>query len=57
MSVFDLLGRKVADLAGGTLHAGRSAYVFRAEELPAGTYFIVLETSAVRDVRRIVLMK
>ena len=41
--VYDLLGREVRTLAGGTMEAGKHNAVFEASELPSGVYFCSLK--------------
>ncbi len=41
--VFDLLGREVATLADGHFPAGRHSFIFNANRLASGTYFVRLE--------------
>jgi hypothetical protein len=44
--VYDLLGRKVAELVNGQLPMGKHSAVWNAEEVGSGVYFYRLETGA-----------
>jgi hypothetical protein len=38
VEIYDAVGRRVMDIAAGTLSAGRNAVTFNAAGLPSGTY-------------------
>jgi hypothetical protein len=48
MSVYDLLGRKVATLASGQMHGGSHSARFAADNLPSGLYIVTLEFNGAR---------
>jgi glucose/arabinose dehydrogenase len=55
--VEDLLGRRVATLAGGHHSAGMHSVEFRGTALPSGMYFCRLEADGVSLTRTLLLMK
>ena len=61
--VFDLLGREVATLANGLYPAGRHSFIFDANRLASGTYFVRLEVRSpqgkvlARDLSKILHIK
>ena len=57
LAVFDLLGRLVAVLADGPMHAGSHTVSFEAEHLPSGTYLYRLTSSFGEYTRLMVLQK
>ena len=57
LEVFDVLGKKVATLANGNLHAGRFSYLFDAHELASGIYFCRLTAGSFTQVRQMILAK
>lgn len=57
MQVYDLLGRRVAELAEGTRTAGSHELAWRSDGLSAGTYVIQLEMGDVRQSRFVHLVK
>ena len=44
LRVMDAQGREIAELNNGTLAAGPHSFVFDANGLPAGRYFVVLQS-------------
>jgi len=44
LSIYDILGRKVANLASGTLPQGRYTFTFNADTLTSGLYIVKLTT-------------
>ncbi len=54
ISVFDAIGREVAVLMEGDVGGGDHAIPYAAESLPAGLYFVVLESGGIRVTRPIV---
>ena len=44
LTVYDMMGRQVRSLVGGTLPAGRHEVLFDARDLPSGTYLYRLTT-------------
>jgi hypothetical protein len=57
LSVWDVSGTRVAVLADETLQAGRHEYVFRADGLPSGVYFVRLETPSGRAAHKVTLTR
>lgn len=57
LEVFDLLGRRVAALAGGWRAAGRHEAAFDGAGLPAGVYVCVLSAGGAQDIARVVLAR
>ncbi len=57
LAVYDLIGRKVADLVQGSLPAGRHEVTLDAERLAAGVYLCRLEAGSFSSVRKVVLIK
>jgi hypothetical protein len=57
LTVFDLLGREVKQLAHGTLAAGRYSYYFRGNELPSGVYLYRLQAGSCVSTKKMVLLK
>lgn len=55
--VFDLLGRRVADLGSGPRPAGTFTTTWEAGGTPSGTYIIVLEAGARRLARKVTLIR
>ena len=53
LSVIDLLGREVAVLDQGQRQAGEYVSIWNATSQPSGIYFMLLESSQDRTVRRI----
>jgi hypothetical protein len=58
LSVFDLLGRRVALLVDETLPAGSSMIEFKTDNrMASGVYLVVLQTSSTREIRKIQLIR
>ena len=57
LMVVDLLGRRVATLAAGTLPAGEHRIGWNPEQLASGSYFLVLESGAQRVTQRMILLR
>ena len=55
--VFDVLGRQISVLLGGTYEAGTHEVVFDASDLPSGMYLYRLETPEGSFVRTMLLAK
>ena len=55
--VYDLIGREVATLVNENKQAGTYRVRWDASKMPSGTYFYQLESSGVRLVRKLVLLK
>ncbi len=57
LSVYDMLGEKVAELVNGELPAGMYLKIFEANRLSSGTYLYVLQANGKQFVKRMMLMK
>jgi len=57
LSMWDVSGTRVAVLLDETLQAGRHEYVFRADGLPSGVYFVRLETPSGRAAHKVTLTR
>jgi hypothetical protein len=57
LTVFDLLGRVVAEVAQGRFAAGRHEVRFDAASLPSGVYLYRVEAGGRVETRRLVLLK
>jgi len=57
LSVYNLLGKKVATLVDGVRDKGIYRYQFDASNLPAGVYFYKLETDKVVLTKKMILIK
>lgn len=57
LTVYDLQGRRVQELANGTLSAGPHQYRFDAGSLTSGVYLCVLETGGVRTMEKMLLIR
>jgi endo-1,4-beta-xylanase len=57
MAVYDVLGRMVADLAGGSYQAGNYKIDFNASNLVSGVYFYKLQAGKYTDVKKLIFMK
>jgi hypothetical protein len=57
LSVYDVLGRRVAVLVEGRVDAGNHTAVFNAEGFPSGVYFYTLVAGTSRETRRMLLLK
>jgi hypothetical protein len=56
LDVYDVRGRRVARLAGGTRPAGIHIVTWDARRLASGTYFVRLRTPAFTRTERVVLI-
>ncbi len=57
ISLFDILGREVAVLMDGEVHAGQHRVVFDGSQLSSGMYFVQMEASSFKSVRKVMLLK
>jgi carbonic anhydrase/acetyltransferase-like protein (isoleucine patch superfamily) len=57
LSVYNLLGQKVATLVNSKKSAGRHKILFNASSLPSGIYFYVLKTNDFIGKKKLVLLK
>jgi pectate lyase len=57
LAVYDLLGRKVAELVDGYQAAGVHEAVFEASNLPSGMYIYRLQTSLQRESRKMMVVR
>jgi hypothetical protein len=57
LRVFNLFGQEVATLVNEPHHAGIYSSTWYAYGMPSGIYFAVLESGALRDVKRMILAK
>ena len=57
LSVFDLLGRKISELAEGHFDAGSYNLTFDASELSSGIYFYNLKSGDYRESKSMILLK
>ena len=62
LTVFDLLGRPVADLFDGSAESGLNQYVWDGrddggDEAATGVYFVQLRTATLRRVRKVILVR
>ncbi len=57
VTVWDLSGQRVAQLADGTHAPGYYEKRFQADDLPSGTYFVRLQTPGQMKTRKMVLLK
>ncbi len=57
LKVFDVLGREMATLVDGALHAGEHSVVFDAKGLPSGVYWYRLQTTRFHGVRKLLLLR
>ena len=55
--VYNVLGRRVAELANGNYDAGNYSIVFDAKNLPSGVYFYQLKTGNYEVVKKMQLIK
>jgi hypothetical protein len=56
LQVYDVTGRRVLDLLHGETDAGEHEVTVRGTDLPAGTYWYVLQAGAARSKHRIVIL-
>lgn len=57
LSVYDLTGRKVADLVSENLNAGKHTVDFNASNVSSGVYFYRIETPDYTSIRKMMLIK
>ncbi|MDD5087234.1 MAG: S8 family serine peptidase [bacterium] len=57
LDVFDVLGRRVAQLINAPMAAGTHEISFRGDPLPSGVYVIRLQAAGVERTRRMLLIK
>jgi hypothetical protein len=57
LAVYNVLGQRVATLAGGALPAGRHSVHFRADALASGLYICRLESAGFVQTRKMMLLK
>jgi hypothetical protein len=57
VEVFDVLGRRAANLANGVFEAGHYELQFDGRELPTGIYFVQMQTSGQMVTRKAVVVK
>jgi hypothetical protein len=57
ISVYDLLGRRVATPVNGRKNAGRAQVQLRTQDLPSGTYFLRLQAADQTRTKRLTVVK
>jgi len=57
VSVYDLMGRRIATLVSGTQSAGRKEVVFRAQGLASGMYFVRLRANGQTLTQRLTVVR
>ena len=57
LAVYDILGRKVAELINGNLTAGYHTVNFNATNLASGVYFYRIEAGDFVSVKKLMLLK
>ena len=57
LSIYNMLGQKVATLIAQTLSAGEQTVVFDASRLSSGVYFYKLQSGSFTQIRKMLLMK
>jgi flagellar hook assembly protein FlgD len=57
LSIYNVLGQKVATLVSGKQTAGSHQVEWDASAFASGVYYYVLKTGEFRDVRKMVLIK
>ena len=57
LKVYDVLGREVAELAGGVMNAGSHTIIYDASGLSSGVYFYRLEAGKFGETRKMVFLK
>jgi type IX secretion system substrate protein len=57
LTVFDVLGREVAQLVNRNMAIGNHSVTFMADELPSGVYFYKLASGEASQIKKMVLMK
>lgn len=57
LKVYDVLGKKIADLLSGELNTGRYVVTFNASGLSGGVYFYTLRTNNFHSTKKLVVLK
>lgn len=57
LTVYDLVGKKIARLFKGQILKGKHDFEFDGSELPSGVYFYEAKTSASSEIRKMILSK
>jgi hypothetical protein len=57
LTVWDLTGHRITQLADGTKSPGYHEVSFSAADLPSGTYFVRLQTNGRTQSHRMVVLK
>jgi hypothetical protein len=57
LSVFSVLGQKVAALVNAHMNAGQQSVIFDASKLPSGVYFYKLEAGNFRSIKKMMFLK
>jgi hypothetical protein len=57
LSIFNVLGQKIAVLAKGKFNSGQHTYKWNAASVPSGIYFAVLNAGTSRKISRLLLIK
>ena len=57
ISVYNLLGEKVATLVSGRMNAGSHTYRFDGKDLASGIYYYRLMTSKVVEVKKMLMVR
>lgn len=57
LSVFDMLGKKIASIVDKELNAGNHTFDFNGNAFSSGTYFYRLETPGFTETKRMILLK
>lgn len=57
LSVFDITGRKVADIMNGNMTAGKHSIDFNAVMFASGVYFYKIETPDFTSIKKMILIK
>ncbi len=57
LTVYDVLGAKVATLVSERMNPGNHSYTFDASRLPGGVYFYRLQVGEFQDVKKMILLR
>jgi hypothetical protein len=57
LSVYNILGEKVAELVNGSMQAGRYQYQWNATDFASGTYIYELRTEKFVSIKKMILLK
>ncbi len=57
ISVYDLVGKKIAELYSGYLQEGKYTFNFDGSQFPSGIYFYEVKTPKFQEVRKMILAK